>query len=273
MFCLANASAFASEKHQKTHQITKPRANNSDDRYLDFNRLPKIYFRMLVEGPKGPVRIYQSLGQIDVETARRVRDALVETLNGAVTCARLGIDLPAMGEMAVRFGVEGLLDRLGVIGKRKGVASIGDVIAAFMADAPGRNIDTETGSSGYKAISALRLVIRTVHGEAATTKGPASVAAARTTAASTVNQARMVVSERAMTGKAMRALRLPDLAKFRAWKPDGTTRRLRKPVDDLTLARLRSAMDDAWFNHPARWLAATLCGNLGLRRGSAVMAR
>lgn len=283
-----------------------PRLSSAADRNLDFNRPPAIYFRMKLEGESGPVLIYQSLGRIDVETARRVRDALVATLEGASMCQRLGLPLPAENEVAKRFGVQGMLDRLGLLKRREVLATVGEVIAAFEADAPGRNISVETGSSGYKAVSALKLILKTIHGAevdvsalsakvltaellqdfqarrvaAAVEKGPAAVQTARITASSTINQARMVLAAPAMREENMRALKLPDLEEFHAWKPSVTTRKLRVPVDDVTLARLRTEVDGLWFAADAgddaaraRWLAVALAGNVGLRRGDAKRAR
>lgn len=285
-----------------------PRKDAPEDRNLNFDRLPAIYFDMLVDVPgAGPKRIRQSLGPIDKPTARRVRDALVQTLNGAAICARMGLELP-QDELAEQFGVQGMLDRLGLIRRKTRLATIGRVIEAFESDCPGRGIQTGPGSSSYKATAALRLILREVRGleaneqvdalsasaltpellqdfqsqrvAAAATKGPAAVQTARVTAASTINQARMVVAGPAMREASMRGLELPDLEAFRAWKPAATTRKLRVPVDDVTLERLRTKVDELWLlaadgNEEARakWLALCLAGNLGLRRGSAVMAR
>lgn len=284
-----------------------PRLNAPKDRNLDFSRSPAVYFRKKVDGASGPVLIFQSLGRIDLETARKVRDALEQTLEGAEICAKMGLPIPE-NELATKFGVQGMLDRLGLVRKKQPLATIGEVIAAFEADCPGRNIATGTGSSAYKAGSALKMILREVkkletsedaeklpasvltpellqdfqslRTAAAVANGPAAVQTARVTAASTINQARMVVAAPAMQEANMRALRLPDLEAFRAWKPAATTRKLRVPVDDVTLERLRARMDDLWLAADGgdeaargRWLAAALAGNLGLRRGECVAAR
>lgn len=284
-----------------------PRLNSPKDRNLDFSRSPAVYFRKKVEGPEGPVLIFQSLGRIDLETARKVRDALELTLEGASIADKMGLSIPK-NELADSFGVQAMLDRLGLVRKKQPLATIADVIAAFEADCPGRNIATGTGSSAYKATSALKMILREVkkietsdeveklpasvltpellqdfqslRTAAAVANGPAAVQTARVTAASTINQARMVVAAPAMQEASMRALRLPDLEAFRAWKPAATTRKVRVPIDDITLERLRTKVDDLWLaadagdeSARARWLAMALAGNLGLRRGSAVMAR
>jgi integrase len=201
-----------------------------------------------------------------------------------------------------------MLAKVGLLGRSAKPATIGEVIAAFEADCAGRGIQTATGSSGYKAVRALRLVLKTVHGlvgdgpvdalpatvltaellqdfqarrvAAALREGPAAVQTARITAASTINQARMVVSGPAMREEQMRRLGLPDLEDFRAWRPAATTRKVRVPVDDVTLQRLRDEVDNLWLaadagddQARARWLAVALAGNMGLRRGSGVMAR
>ncbi|MDR1440707.1 MAG: hypothetical protein LBJ10_12155 [Clostridiales bacterium] len=221
----------------------------------------------------------------------------MQTLEGATLCEKMGLSFEA-SPLATQFGADAMLKRLGVVSRRKGLATVGEIITAFELDAAGRSVDA---GSVYKAQSSLRNVIKTAMGvadreaanglsssvltakllqdyqaakvRAAKDEGPEALQRALTTAASTVNQARMVVSERAAREARMRELRLPDLKEFRKWKPDGTTRKLRRPVDDATIERLRSASDDMWFKEPARWLALALCGNLGLRRGSAVMAR
>lgn len=283
-----------------------PRLNAPRDRNLDFSRSPAVYFRKKVEGPDGPVLIFQSLGRIDLETARRVRDALEQTLEGAEICAKMGLPVPE-NELATRFGAQGMLDRLGLVRKKQPLATIGEVIEAFESDCPGRNISTGTGSSAYKASSALKMILREVkkvtseaaealpasvltpellqdfqslRTAAAVANGPAAVQTARVTAASTINQARMVVAAPAMQEASMRALRLPDLEAFRAWKPSATTRKLRIPVDDVTLERLRAKMEDLWLaadggdeKARAQWLASALSGNIGLRRGEGVAAR
>jgi integrase len=276
-----------------------PRANNSSDRNL-YQRGDAIYFRITLVTSAGPVEVNQSLGRIGWETARKVRDALVQTLEGATLCQKMGLPFES-NEIASQFGADAMLKRLGIVARRQMIATIGEIITAFDLDAAGRDMQTD---SVYKACSSLRNLLKTTLGlktreeadalsssiltakllqdyQAAKIKtakdardgGPDALGRALTTAASTVNQARSVVSERALREKRMRELRLPDLAEFRAWKPDGSTRKLRKPVDDDTIARLRDAIDDMWFHHPKRWLALALCGNLGLRRGSAVMAR
>lgn len=273
-----------------------PTPLSDPDRNL-YQRGPAIYFRMVVVGPEGPKEVNQSLGRVDWDTARRVRDVLVQTLEGAALCARMGLEFQA-SPLAQQFGVDAMLERVKLLRRRIQAASIAEVCRAFELDCDGRGISTDNRGSGYKAVSSLKLVVRTVKGDvdlektpatvltpqlledyqaakvkAAIEKGPAAVKTARTTIASTINQARMVVSERALQQENMRKLGLPDLEEFRAWKAEGTTRKVRRPVDDEVLARLRLAMDDLWFQAPARWLAAALCGNLGLRRGSAVMAR
>ncbi|MFA6959906.1 MAG: hypothetical protein WC205_04040 [Opitutaceae bacterium] len=280
-----------------------PRLNNTEDKFLDFKRLPTILFRMKVEGPDGPVLIHRSIGRVDVPTARRVRDALVTTLEGAAICAKMGLALPH-NELADQFGVQGMLKKLGLLSRKRSLASIGDLIAAFEADAPGRDLAKKTVGA---ASSSLRLILREVlriegpavdmlpssvlkwtvlqdfqalRVAAASPAGPAAVKTARITAASTISQARVIVGEPSMREANMRALLLPDLEEFRAWQPAASTRKVRVPVDDLTRARLRAACEDLWFAADggdevarAKWLATALAGNAGLRRGSAINAR
>jgi integrase len=272
-------------------------ASQSSDRNLRA-RGDSIYFRMVVVTPEGPKEINQSLGRIDWATARKVRDALVRTLEGAALCARMGMDYET-APLAEHYDVESMLRRLNLLKRRGTLATIGQILQAFETDAMGRNISTDTGSSGYKATTSLKLIIRTARPDveeveklpatvlteqlledyqaakiaSVNGKGPDEVASTRRTLASTVNQARMVVSERACAQSEMRKLILPDLEGFRSWKPESNPRRLRIAIDDATVARLRHEIDELWFKSPGHWVAAVLCGNLGLRRGSAKMAR
>ena len=280
-----------------------PRLNNIEDKFLDFKRLPTIYFRMKVEGPDGPEIIHQAIGRVDVPTARRVRDALVNTLEGAAICAKMGLALP-QNDLADQFGVQGMLKKLGLLTRKRTLATVGELIAAFEADAPGRDLAKKTVGA---ASSSLRLILREVikiegpavdmlpasvlkwtllqdfqalRVAAASPAGPAAVKTARITAASTISQARVVIGEPSMREANMRALLLPDLEEFRAWQPAASTRKVRVPVDDITLERLRSEVDALWFAADAgdqaaagRWLAVALAGNVGLRRGDAKWAR
>lgn len=202
-------------------------------------------------------------------------------------CAAAGMPAPAPTDAA-------LLAKLGLLQQREDLASLPEIIAAYRADSDGRAIKAR---SVENAISSLLLIIRTARGDAATMgsssilseqlftdyeaakiraakpEGPAAVQAALTTAASTINQAKSVFCAEALRGATMRQLRLPDLEAFRAFRPQGTTRKIRVEVDDETLARLRTASDELWFTDPARWLAFALCCGIGLRRGEAKRAR
>jgi hypothetical protein len=131
---------------------------------------------MSIAGPNGVVEVNQSLGRVDWATARRARDALVQTLEGAALCEKLGLAFES-APLAAQFGADAMLRRLGIVSRRKGLATVGEVISAFELDAAGRNVD---GGSVYKAQASLRNVIRTALGvERAEVDGlPASVLSA-----------------------------------------------------------------------------------------------
>jgi hypothetical protein len=133
-----------------------PCPSNTEDRNL-YKRGEALYFRMALAGPNGLVEVNQSLGRVDWNTARRVRDAPVQTLEGAALCERMGLAFEA-SPLAAEFGAEAMLRRTGVVARRKGLATVGEIITAFELDAAGRNVEA---GSVYKAQAALRNVIKT----------------------------------------------------------------------------------------------------------------
>jgi len=193
---------------------------------------------------------------------------------------------------------EALLRKLGLLRQRTDVATIGEIEDALIADAVGRKI-TDKAVRAY--LSYLRRIVRVVlklssdvevrrqrasvltaqllHDYQATSiaeakpRGPIAIDKAETTSFSAINQAQAVFSVEALACAHMRALKLPDLTEFTAFKPKGTTRKMRVRVDDETIDRLARQSDALWFSEPGRWLAVALCGGLGLRRSEAVKAR
>jgi hypothetical protein len=209
-----------------------------------------------------------------------------------------GHNLPIVLEALRAFKLQLARDSFSILQltkSRRDSAPIGRILQAFEADSAGRVIEPKSMKA---AISSLRLILRTVtHCEnpdtlnssiltadllrdyqaakiaAAKPLGPDAVERAETTSKSTIQQARSVFSEAARQGKNMRLLTLPELTEFLHFRASGSTLRQRAELDDVTLARLTEGVGELHTTSPARWLAACLCGNLGLRRGSARMAR
>jgi integrase len=276
--------------------MPRPRAK-ARDKYLEPHPNGSIYFRITLPGTHGPVPVRQSLGPLDIETARRVRDALVTTLYGSITCKAAGIDIPE-NALARQFGAEAMLAKLDIIRHRQNTPSIAEVIAAFELDATGRDISPKTVTG---AISSLRSILRTVYGPnpepdarrvseltedllddyktaklaEAKPHGPDRVASAKVTVTSTVSQARTMFSKPSMRLAHLRALNIDTaaLTPFLRWQSGYTTRRTRAAMDDATVSRLIALIDGLWFNDPAAYLALTLAANVGRRRGEATMAR
>jgi integrase len=254
-----------------------------------------LYFRIRLPAPTGAIDHKVSLGNVDLPTARRIRDALIQTIDNARSCAALGLEPPAAHPAAAAYGIEPLLERLGYLRRRRRALTIADLIAAYEADAPGRQLNAR---SAYQAVASLRTILRAVHPgtdpethpvtlltphlledykatkiRAAAALGPAKQSSAQVTIASTARQAQAILARDSLAQSHMRALGLPDLEPFREWKSGFSTRRLRQELDDTTVARLAATMDGLWFTDPAAWLAMSLAGNIGLRRGEATMAR
>ncbi len=265
------------------------------DRHLEFHPNGSTYFRISIPTDRGPQNIRKTLGVIDRPMARRVRDALVHTLNGARAAQAVGIDLPH-NALADHYGVGAMLRKIGIIRRNADLATIAQLIDAWHEDAPGRS--KLSARHAKNAPWALLKILRTVHpgktveqfstailtaelledyqaarARAAQTLGPRQQESARITTASMVNQARSVVSDLALRQSHMRALTLPDLTKFKNWKRTGSTRRIHEELDDATMARLATLIDDLWFNDPAAWLALSMAANIGLRRSEATRAR
>lgn len=243
-------------------------------------------FRVTIDGE---VR-WVAIGVQDEDTVAAIASAWNRTVQLERLrrrCERAGMPCPAQPDTDV-------LKKLGLLKQRDELATIPEIEEAFKADASGRQLKERSAGN---ALSSLKLIIRTARGDAAAggsssvlterlfidyeaakireakPQGPAALRSALATAASTINQAKSVFCDEARRCERMRQLRLPDLQALRKYEPQGSTRRVRVPVDDTTLLRLKNAVDDFWFSAPARWLALALCGNLGLRRGSAKMAR
>lgn len=250
--------------------------------------------------------VWIALGVQDEDGARDAAEALRKTVQLEKLRVRLeegGVTSAVAGDARVLDRYPVLREKFKSVRQRSDVASLAEVELASLADAKGRDIKERsirdywfalklivrtvkkiegTARVGNQKVGAFKVTILTeelAHDyeaaciEAAKDKGPDALSRAKATAASTLNQAQSIFSPAALKGAQMRALQLPDLTGFISFTPSGTTRRLRAPVDDTTLARLRSAMDDFWFSAPARWLALALCGNLGVRRGSAKLAQ
>lgn len=240
-------------------------------------------FRMVI----GDREKWVALGTQDKSAALEAAALLRSTAQNERMRARLGLP-PVAGDS--------LLEKLGLLRQRTSMATIGEIIAAYEADVPGREIKTRSAGS---AVSSLRLILRTVLGEkvdvdglkasvltpelfhdyeaakiaAGKLEGPDRLQSALTTSASTITQARAVFCADALACAHMRQLKLPDLTRVMTFKKKGTTRKIRIEVDDTTLERLRCASDELWFTAPARWLAFALCCGIGLRRGEAFRAR
>lgn len=279
--------------------MPRPKSKKAD-RFLEFPPTGGIGFRITIPGPNGPVTHRAKIGHVDIYTARRVRDALLQTIDGARACAAVGIEPPPNpfrpnGTEPDAYGLEALLAKLNILRRRARVATIGELITALETDAIGREL-SEKAITGYR--SALRTILRTVHPKidpashpvtvltaqllddyksakiaAAKQLGPDKRASNQRTIAANARQAQAVLSDDAQRQPAMRALQLPDLTPFRTWRSGYSTRKIRAELDDATIERLRHTLDDLWFNDPAAWLALSLAGNLGLRRGEATLAR
>lgn len=279
--------------------MPRPKSKKAD-RYLEFPPTGSIGFRITLPGPHGTITHRATIGHVDIHTARRVRDALIQTIDGARACAAVGIEPPPnpfrpTGTGPDAYGLETLLAKLNILRRRTQTATIGDLISALESDAIGREVKER---SIYCAGAALRNILRTVHPDrepdehsihiltarllddykaakiaAAKNLGPDKRASNQRTIASTVRQAQSVVCDDAQRQPAMRALQLPALTDFRTWRSGYTTRKIRTELDDTTIERLRHTIEDLWFDDPAAWLALSLAGNLGLRRGETTMAR
>ena len=254
------------------------------------------HFRLRLQTPTGAQNLTRSLGHADLPTARRIRDTLLTSIDTARLTHTLGLEPGNIHPLAAAHGIEKILDRIGLLRRRQAIATIAQLIAAYEADSAGRDIKPR---SIYQAISCLRTILRTVHGPAvdlaalpihtltpqlledykaakiAATRdlGPSRAASARRTIASTARQAQSILAASARAQSHMRDLHLPDLSAYSAWKSGYTTRKLRQELDDTTLARLAALMDDLWFTDAPAWMAMSLAGNLGLRRGEATLAR
>jgi integrase len=233
-----------------------------------------------------------ALGTQDKETAETAaaelrRKIQAERLRARLEAGNIRTAIPSDPDLA---------KKLGLMRQRTDLATIGELEVAWTLDAGGRNLKERSWKNYW---SSLHLILRTVCGEEKDTtalrtsiiteelahdyeaavirahkeRGPADRRSALVTAASTWNQARSIFAAPALKGAHVRALKLPDFAGFRSFTPQAGTTRVRTPVDDTTLERLARGADDLWFSAPARWLALALCGNLGLRRGSAKLAR
>lgn len=256
----------------------------------------RLHFRIRLPGPAGPVDHKVSLGRVDRPTARRIRDVLLQALDNARACAAIGLEPPPLHPAAIHHGIEDLLERIGLLRRRRTTATIADLITAYERDAEGRSIKAR---SAYQTVASLRTILRAVHGpavdlarlpvatltpalledykaakiRAAATLGPARQSSAQVTIASTARQAQAIVAAEALAQSSMRDLGLPDLTAFREWKSGFSTRRIRQELDDNTVAMLTATMDGLWFSDPAAWLALSLAGSIGLRRSEATMAR
>ena len=246
--------------------------------------------------------IWIALGVQDQEAARSAAAALKKAVQLERLRARMeigGMKTDIGGDVSVLNRYPQLKARLAGLRLRTDLPTVAEVEAAFRADATGRELSERVMDAYW---TYLRKIIRTVHTcdneranafkvsvctpellhdyqaamiALAKPSGPAAIEAARTTSFSAINQVQSIFSTVALQGARMRALKLPveittPFAKFRA---EGTTKKIRVEVDDVTIARLREASDDLWFTAPARWLAFALAGGIGLRRGEAVMAR
>ncbi len=243
-----------------------------------------------------------ALGVQDEEAARTLAAAITKTIQLERARARLelaGIRTDVAGDATVLERFPALRAKLGALRIRQDLPNLDEIIAAFMADVPGREI-SDNAARAYT--NYLRRIVRIVHQvddvragamkanvirpelfqdyqsfaiEAARPNGPAAMITARNTSFSAINQAQAVFSVDAMQGRHMRALQLPAelVTRLRGFQPKGTTRKVRVETSDELRETLRAGAEDLWFTAPARWLALALCGNLGLRRGSAKMAR
>lgn len=253
-------------------------------------------FRTKIDGRE----IWISLGTKDEEIAVEAAADLQRTIQAERLRVRLqsaGLPSTVVGDQATVERYAGLFEKLGTLRKSSELATIGEIVTAFASDAIGRAI-ADKSAKAY--VSYLRRIVRTVHKTddlgadnlrasvltwqllhdyqadaiaAAKPKGALELERALTTTFSAIKQARSVFSEAALQGAEMRKLKLPDLAEFMRFEPQGSTRKIRVEIDDATITRLRAASDDLWFNAPARWLAFACCGGLGLRRGEALRAR
>lgn len=111
-----------------------PRLNAPEDRCLDFERIPTIYFRATFERPEGGrLPIYRSLGRVSVEFARLVRDAILVGVTEAQTSRRLGMEyVPGKqaNKLALENGLEEILKRLDLLSVRRAAPTFADLFAA-----------------------------------------------------------------------------------------------------------------------------------------------
>lgn len=247
------------------------------------NRNGWWHFRMEAAGKE----TWISLGVQDETAAAEAAAVLRQAALNERMRARLGLQPQAD---------DTLLAKVGALRRRENYATIEEIETAYLADAGGRKIKERSAAN---SLSSLKLILRTVYPDrsninvlsssilteqlltdyqaekirAAKEIGPEAEDAALRTAASTINQAKSVFCDEALKSKEMRTLKLSDLVEFKKFKPQGSTRRIRIEVDDLTLEKLRISSDDLWFQAPARWLAFALCGGIGLRRSEAMRAK
>jgi integrase len=263
-------------------------------------RLPdgRTLFRARIPTPDGPRNIALSLGRVDRAFARRARDAILRSIDAARLAAHLSLENPPLDPTAQALGLTDLLERLRLLRRRQAPATLGQLITAYEADAPGRALKAR---SAYQAIASLRIILRALHPGMTNTEidalpastltaelledyknaklrasrdlGPSAQASTQATIASTARQAQSLLAREALAQAHLRELTLPDLTPFTKWKSGFSTRRLRQELDDNTLSRLAATVEDLWFNDPPAWLAICLAGNLGLRRGEATRAR
>jgi integrase len=258
----------------------------------------RTLFRARIPTPDGPRNVALSLGRVDRAFARRARDSILRTIDAARLALHLGLDAPPLDPTAQALGLDKLLETLRLLRRRRAPATLGQLIAAYLADAPGRALKPR---SAYQAVASLRAIMRALHPgmtndqidtlpattltaelledyKAAKIRetrdlGPSRQTSAQATIASTARQAQSLLARDALAQSHLRALALPDLTPFTAWKSGFSTRRLRQELDDNTLSRLAATVEHLWFTDPRAWLAICLAGNLGLRRGEATRAR